>query len=72
MHEQPDNPPHEEQREQRPDDAEHPDVHCLVGLSEFACDPVKEDDALLEDVVGHFTPLVDGACFGNNELSHST
>ncbi len=58
MHEQPDNPPHEEQGEQRPDDAEEPDVYCLVGRAEFACDPVEEDNALLEDVVSHFAPFV--------------
>lgn len=54
VHQQPDNPPHEEQREQRPENAKHPDVHRLVGRSEFPCNPVEEDDALLKDVVGHF------------------
>ena len=58
VHQQPDNPPHEKQGEQRPDDAKHPDVHRLVAGAEFACNPVEEDDALLEDVVGHFSPFV--------------
>lgn len=59
VQQQPHNPADEEHSKQRPDDAEDPDVDCLVCRSEFASDPVQENDAFLEDVVGHFASFLE-------------
>jgi len=40
-------------RDGRPDDAEYPDVDCVVGRAEFAGGPFEETDALAEDEVDH-------------------
>ena len=51
MRQKPDNPADEGQREQRPDDAEYPDVDGVVCGAELLCDPLEEDDAVAVEFV---------------------
>ena len=58
MHQQPHDPADEEQRECRPDNAEYPNIDGLVGGAKLSCEPVQKNHAFLENVVGHFGPLL--------------